>query len=95
MDSPTAIERQASARLLDKRQQLEVSSFSDRRESGHDSHSEEDFPRRRSEDGLLIPIKEELGNGRGIDGKKAAGDSETRLIADSRREHSEEESDLP
>lgn len=106
LDSPTAVERQASARLLDKRQQLELSAFSDREErqdSGRGSPSEEETSRRSSGDRLLSsireepeskPLKSQSGSSASTKGKKAAGDSETRLVADSRGAHSDEESDL-
>ena len=102
LDSPTAVERQASARLLDKRQQLELSAFTSREErqdSGRSSPSEEETSRRSSGDRLLSSIREEpvkapSGSSASTNGKKAAGDSETRLVADSRGAHSDEESDL-
>ena len=103
LDSPTAIDRQASARLLDKRQQLELSAVTQsgkKHGSGQESPSEEGLSRRSSGERLLSPIKEELqsnsrahfGNGTSLGSKKTAGDSETRLIADSREKQSEEES---
>ena len=99
LDSPTAIDRQVSARLLDKRQQLELSTVTDSGEEHDSSPLEEGLSRRSSRERLLSPIKEEPNskppeNGESIAGKKAAGDSETRLVADSRGKQSEEEPDL-
>lgn len=104
-DSPTAIDRQASARLLDKRQQLELSAFGDSKdkfEPETGSLLEEGGSRRSSGERLLSPIKEEirsksskaqLGDPTSTEGKKSVRESETRLVADSRGTHSEDESD--
>ena len=91
LDSPTT-QQHPGSRLLDKQQQLEMSTEANRVKFDIDGDSEGKLSRQSSADGLLSPVKGASGKALVNGDGKANGDSETRLVADSSRNLSDEDS---